>query len=226
MQMELPREIYETYRAVAEKFASLHASPNDDDRREAHKRSVQTIRARHHGTGVLDGSRYVCKSQHSNGWAAASKDALAFVDPSFGPVEHGRRSSMFMFDMISGSSRKTFGFPVVAHNFSEQPANPDAFILVPDTHDWLQEQGAPATTPTAPNTHAYEGGENDTGICDTCGKPRADAVHEVKPKSDPVHASPDGASGDVQELLRQLVESSRRQEQRLDEIFRALALNR
>jgi hypothetical protein len=26
-------------------------------------------------------------------------------------------------------------------------------------------------------THAYDGGENDTGTCDICGKPRADAVH-------------------------------------------------
>ena len=137
--MDLPRPIYDTWKAVADKFKALHQG-TDDERRLATRRGVQTIRARHRGgAGVLDGSRYCAKTEHSN-LEAQSKDALAFVPD--GPVEHGRLATMFMFDMINGSSRETNPFPVGAHNHEESPPNPDAFILLGpwpegDAFDWL-----------------------------------------------------------------------------------------
>jgi hypothetical protein len=39
--------------------------------------------------------------------------------------------------------------------------------------------------PTPLSVHEYVGGDNDTGICDRCGRPRADPVHA---KDDPIHA--------------------------------------
>lgn len=237
MEMELPREIYETYKAVAEKFAAMHASMSDDDRREANKRAIQTIRARHQGSGVLDGSRYVCKSQHNTGWAAASKDALAFVDPSLGPVEHGKRTQMFMFDMISGGTRHINNFPIVARNFTEEPRNPEAFVLVPDAWDWLGNGPS--------GTHTYVGGGHDTDTCDTCGASRFDAVHQTelskrkhrydggeqdtglcdicqKKSDDPIHEVTSGGETGLTELLRQILDSNLRQEQKLEEIRTAL----
>lgn len=35
------------------------------------------------------------------------------------------------------------------------------------------------TEPTEPEKHAYDGGDNDTGTCDICGKPKADPIHTV-----------------------------------------------
>jgi len=46
MSMQIPRDIYDTWKAVADKFKFLHQG-TDDERREATKRGVQTIRARH-----------------------------------------------------------------------------------------------------------------------------------------------------------------------------------
>jgi hypothetical protein len=34
-----------------------------------------------------------------------------------------------------------------------------------------------APGPVEPQQHIYDGGENDTGECDKCGRPRADAIH-------------------------------------------------
>lgn len=150
--MDLPRPIYDTWKAVADKFKSEHQG-DDDARRRATRRGVQTIRARHRGGAAeLDGSRYCAKTEHSN-LQAQSKDALAFVPD--GPVEHGRLATMFMFDMINGGSRETNPFPVGAHNHEETPPNPDAFILLGpwpegDAFDWLTGAPATPTTPTTP----------------------------------------------------------------------------
>lgn len=172
--MELPRSIYETYAAVARKFSSLHSSENDDDRREANKRGVQTIRARHKGTGELDGSRYVCKSEHNTGWSAASKDAPGYVAPEFGEPVHGAKMKMHMFDMISGGNRQVNAWPIRSHNFNDNPPNEDAYVLIPEPKDWLEGNGElPGTV------HRYNGGGNDTNECDVCGKSRFDPVHFV-----------------------------------------------
>ena len=150
--MDLPRPIYDTWKAVADKFKTLHQG-DDDARRLATRRGVQTIRARHRGgAGELDGSRYCCKTEHAN-LQAQSKDALAFVPD--GPVEHGRLAAMFMFDMINGGSRETNPFPIGAHNHEENPPNPDAFILLGpwpegDAFDWLTGTPVTPTTPTTP----------------------------------------------------------------------------
>ena len=150
--MDLPRPIYDTWKAVADKFKDLHRA-DDDARRLATRRAVQTIRARHRGgEGVLDGSRYCCKTQHAS-LQAQSKDALAFVPD--GPVEHGASATMFMFDMIHGTSRETNPFPVTAHNHEEQPPNPKAFILLGpwpegDAFDWLEGTPVPPVDPPEP----------------------------------------------------------------------------
>lgn len=143
--MQTPQAIWDCWKAVADKFKSLHQG-TDDDRREATKRGVQTIRARFIGqSGDLDGHRWTCKSEHNTGWSAQSKDALAFVEDE--PVETGRLARMYMFDMINGSTRDTNPYPVTAHNHEETPPNDDAYILVPDSYDWLAEEASPSPSP-------------------------------------------------------------------------------
>lgn len=137
-KMEMPREIRETYEKVATKFIALHRG-TDRERAEANKRGVQTIRARHKGTGPLDGSRYVCKSEHNTGWDAASKDATGYVAPEFGKPVHGREMDMFMFDMISGTSRTVNAHPITSDN--REKNNPTAYVLIPEDKDWLEEDG-------------------------------------------------------------------------------------
>ena len=155
MGMELPREIYNTWKAVADKFSHLHKSRDDDDRRLATRFGVQTIRARHKGVGVLDGKRYVCKTEHSN-LAAQSKDTLGFVPIEEGVVEHGRLVNMHMFDMINGTTRETNAHPVHSHNFEELPPNPDGYILLMwpegDAYDWLEGIVPVEPEPDKPDT--------------------------------------------------------------------------
>jgi len=148
MTMEMPREIYETWKAVADRFRTLHDG-SDDDRREATARGVATIRARHRGTGPLDGRRWVWKTEHSN-LSSPSKDTIAFVPD--GPITEGRLAPMFMFDMISGSTRETNPHPIVAHN--QEDGNEEAYILVVEPHDWLADTDMPdePDTPDEPET--------------------------------------------------------------------------
>jgi hypothetical protein len=177
--MELPRPIYDTWKAVADKFIELHKG-SDDDRREATKRGTATIRARHKGTGELDGRRYVCKTEHASiGWPSMSKDALAFVPE--GPVIQGLDATMHMFDMVNGGSRQTYGFPIHSHNHDPgEKYNPTGIILIPEAKDWLDDGNVVNPVEPIPgDTHRYMGGGNDTGTCDECGKPRMDAVHHV-----------------------------------------------
>ena len=232
-EMTLPDQVHQIVAAVARKFIDLHRG-TDDDRREATKRAVQTIRARLAGQGVLDGARWVHKTQHSN-LAAPSKDAVAFVPE--GPIEHGRRAGMFMFDTINGTTREPN--PPGPGEFGEQ------FILVVDPRDWLGD--TTTTTTTAPGTaatHKYDGGGNDTDTCDICQRHRDDPVHAIpesrvphkydggeqdtgrcdicqKAKDDPIHsAQPDPST--TEQLLRQILEATKRQEQKLDSLIEAL----
>ncbi len=126
--MQIPLGIYNTWKAVAEKFQGLHEG-TDDDRREATKRGVSTIRARH----GIEGMRWVCKTQHSTGWPSQSKDAIAWVEE--GPIVTGRLARMEMFDMINGTTRKTNPYPVESKNHEE--GNHEAYILAPPEFDWL-----------------------------------------------------------------------------------------
>lgn len=136
--MILPRNIYDTWEAVADKFKVLHQG-TDDQRREATKRGVQTIRARH----GAQGSHYICKSQHNTGWAAASKDALAYVE---GTPIHGVVTPMVMWDMINGVSRETNAWPIEGHDGT-------AYILIPEAYDWLEDE----------DTGNGDGGDIDDG---------------------------------------------------------------
>jgi hypothetical protein len=230
-EMTLPDQVHQIVAAVARKFIDLHRG-TDDDRREATKRAVQTIRARLVGQGVLDGARWVHKTQHSN-LAAPSKDAIAFVPD--GPVEHGRKAGMFMFDTINGTTREAN--PPGPGEFGEQ------FILVVEAKDWLADGTTPATPATQP-THRYDGGGNDTDRCDICQKHRDDPVHAIpeskvphkydggehdtgrcdicqKAKADPIHSAP-AVPSTTEELLRQILEATKRQEQKLDTLIEAL----
>lgn len=138
MSMQIPKPIYDTWKAVADKFKVLHQG-TDDQRREATKRGVQTIRARFAGKpGELNGERWAAKTQHSNGWAAQSKDTIAYV-PS-GPVTTGRLATMDMFDMINGGTRETNPYPLSSGNHEETPPNDAAYILVPEPYDWLADE--------------------------------------------------------------------------------------
>jgi hypothetical protein len=226
--MILPNEVHQIVAAVARKFIDLHRG-TDDDRREGTKRAVQTIRAKLAGQGVLDGTRWVHKTQHSN-LAAPSKDAIAFVPE--GPITHGGKAGMFMFDTINGATREPN--PPGPGEFGEQ------FILIVDPHNWLSD----TDTDTDRSTHKYVGGEHDTDICDVCQKHRDDPVHKIpeskgphtydggendtgrcdicqKAKDDPIHnTQPDPST--IGELLRQILESTKRQEQKLDSVIEAL----
>jgi hypothetical protein len=119
MSMEMPQAVYDTYVKCVEKFPH---SGSDDDRRAANRKAIETIRAKH-------GLRWVAKSEHNTGWAAASKDALACVEEE--PV-HGQKMDMFIWDMINGTTRQ----PVPRH---ESEPKRKAFALVPDTKDWLED---------------------------------------------------------------------------------------
>lgn len=124
--MVLPLHIHATWKSVAEKFKDLHASKNDDDRRLATKRGIQTIRARH----GEEGQHYICKSQHNTGWDSASKDALAYVE---GEAIHGQKMQMHMFDMIDGNSRRTNVWPI-------HSGEGEAYVLIPGPFDWLSAE--------------------------------------------------------------------------------------
>jgi hypothetical protein len=115
---------------------------------------------------------------------------------------------------------------------------------------WNNEEQAdpahwrPPIDPDPRSTHKYIDGQNDTGICDVCRQPRTDPVHEIpeskvnhhydggendtglcdicqKPREHSIHAR--GGGDEAIDLLRQILESNVRQEQKLDEIRRALS---
>lgn len=157
--MMMPQDVYNTYSACVAKFPH---TGTDDDRREANRKAVATLRALH-------GPQWVCKSEHNLGWPSASKDAVGYV-PS-GTAIHGQKVSMYIWDMINGVSRQP-------NPRGEADAPREAYALVPDPEDFLG--GGPVTPPPpSGDTHRYVGGGNDTGTCDDCGKPKLDPVHAV-----------------------------------------------
>lgn len=48
----------------------------------------------------------------------------------------------------------------------------------------------PDPDPPTDEPHTYDGGDNDTGTCDICGKPRADAIHTTNPDPPPSDIDP------------------------------------
>lgn len=192
--MELPKQIYDTYKAVAEKFADLHRG-SDADRKEANKRGVQTIRARHkNGNGELNGRRYVCKSEHNTGWNDASKDAVGFVSGPLEQINSGRMMDMHMFDMINGGTRTMHGHPIRSHNFEDDPPNPSAYALVPEDKDWLKDGEEPEEPGGVKpgQKHAYVRDDNERNECDVrftdgvqCNEPREAEIHQVEEPEEP-----------------------------------------
>ena len=90
-----------------------------------------------------------------------------------------------------------------------------------------------------PNPHAYDGGEHDTGQCDICQKRKDDPIHQQappserhmfegsgrfcsacgKPSDDAVHRQDPPEDQAVGDLLRQILDSSRRLEQKVDQLI-------
>ncbi len=125
MSMQMPDDVYATLAAVVQKFPH---TGTDDERRDAMEKVVQTIRARF-------GHRWVWKTEHVS-LMAPSKDGLGYVPE--GEVVHGRHTSMFIWDTISGGTRQPNRQPLV----SEEARM--AYVLTPEPKDWLGTPEAPA----------------------------------------------------------------------------------
>lgn len=195
----LDKTAYDIYAAVAAKFIDMHKSPDDDVRREANKRSVATVRARLGSAGA----RYVCKSQHNTGWAAQSKDTLAEVVNVADAVE-GREVPMWMYDMINGGSRQVNGYPIQSENFTRVPPNPKAFVLIPESKDWLAGEVPPDTPPPADSDLAKQIAavrSQMEHLAESSARTQADMaslraeIAEVKTRVEDLAARPGGYSG-------------------------------
>lgn len=158
--MRMPDDVYRIFADVARKYKTLHASANDDDRREATRRGVETIRAR----AETQADRWVHKAAGPGN--PPSKDAIAFIPG--GEIRDRLQTPMFMFDMINGSSR----------DVNPQPTGElgTQWIVLTGTHDWLSD--VPIDPPVG-TTHKYDGGGNDTNECDVCHKSRFDPIHAI-----------------------------------------------
>lgn len=130
--MEMPQQVYDTFLAVQEKFPELRRG-DDEQRREGMRRGIATVNARVKGEGALDGARWVHKTEHSN-LSSHSKDALGFVPHDQGPLRHGEKQRMHLWDMVEGASRNVFPRGD-SHEFRE------AFVIAVAPHDWLAAAG-------------------------------------------------------------------------------------
>jgi len=118
--MTMPADVYATAQAVVDKFPH---TGTDDERREAMRKVVQTLRARH-------GLRWVWKTEHQS-LIAPSKDGLGYV--ADGVIEHGKLTTMYIWDTINGGSRKLNAAPMVSEG-----ARP-AYVLAVEPKDWLAD---------------------------------------------------------------------------------------
>lgn len=135
--MMMPADVHATFSAVVEKFPHVG---DDDARRAAMRKAVETIRARH-------GERWATKTEHATGWESAAKDAIVFVPE--GPMVEGAKTKLFIWDMIDGATRK----PKAAH---ESEALREAFLLVPEAHDWLAGEEPPPPPPPTDDSEALK----------------------------------------------------------------------
>ena len=201
--MRMPDEVYQIFVKVAQKFATLHKSSNNADRSEATARGVATIRARLRGRS---GERWVHKTNHSN-LSSPSKDAVAYV-PS-GVVSHGEKMEMLMWDMIDGTSREVtpqsenhhvgeqyvlIPQPEKDWLLGEEP-DPDPDPDPGDTHKYIgggndtdqcDECGKSRfdpvhEIPASKKPHAYDPGENGSGLCDVCQMEEGYVLHHDEP---------------------------------------------
>lgn len=130
--MEMPADVYTTYTAVVVKFPH---TGDDEDRRAAQEKAVATIRARH-------GERWVWKTEHSN-LSAPSKDGLGYVPEKSGTPVHGQKMSLYIFDMINGTTRQP------NPRGKSEPLRA-AFVLLPAAKDWLAGTEPPPPEPPKP----------------------------------------------------------------------------
>lgn len=126
-QMTMPADVYATAQAVVERYPH---TGTDDERREAMKKLVQTLRARH-------GLRWVWKTEHQS-LIAPSKDGLGYI--ADGVIKHGELQTMYIWDTISGGTRKLNAAPLVSEG-----ARP-AYTLAVEPKDWLADSVPPPPT--------------------------------------------------------------------------------
>jgi hypothetical protein len=106
-----------------------------------------------------------------------SKDTIA---------ENRGNGKMIVFDLMTGAGT---GHPTLnVHPHGEEVGDGQTFIPVAP----VDHLGSGPVPPPSPSTHAYEGGDNDTGQCDviladgsTCNQPPSASVHQVSPTPEP-----------------------------------------
>lgn len=184
--MKLPADVHATFTACVQKFPH---DGDDDARREAMAKAVETIRARH-------GLRYVWKSEHSN-LSSPSKDGMGFVPLEEGTIIEGQRKRMFIWDMINGTTRQP-------NDAGESEPIREAYVLTPEPKDWLAGSQPPPDNPPPPDADEIEKlwaevGELrtlvrhiDQALVDTDATARmlADRVTQLERKPDPVMKLP------------------------------------
>jgi hypothetical protein len=93
---------------------------------------------------------------------------------------------------------------------AENPAYHDLRGQVPIEVTAKNHLGASVPEQPAPGTHAYDGGDNDTGTCDRCGATRDAAVHQVTaPPSQPPTTPPAAGcncAGEVAKVRQDITE--------------------
>jgi hypothetical protein len=154
--MILSTDVYNTFLECSRKFP--HRNPNgettDNYRREAMKKAVATIRARH-------GGNYTTKTEHNTPdlWSAQSADALCYVP---GAPIHGKRMDMYIWDLVNGT---TFEPQYTAESEDLRPA----YVLIPETKDWLASippNPIPPPVPPPPDEPEPDESELITRIAD------------------------------------------------------------
>ena len=144
--MNMPKVVYDILSQVHAKFRTMHDG-DDKTRSEAMRRGVQTVKAKlaaMNGTGALDPTRWVHKSQHSN-LASPSKDGISNVPT--GPVVHGQKASMYIYDTVDGTSREMNEYPI-------EPVDGkllDQWVIDPPAFDWLADDEPGNGDPTEPD---------------------------------------------------------------------------
>lgn len=105
---------------------------------------------------------------------------VGLLEKTGGARVRDRASDIIAYDLGNGTCQL---LDVIGDSEGEDGVPRAGWGLVPDDEagkrpiaQWKAPFGAVLPT------HAYAGGENDTGTCDICGKPRGDAVHAASPE--------------------------------------------
>ena len=173
-KMELPRNVYETFRRATEKYPHLPPE-REHQRREAMLKSVGTVRARH-------GKRWITKSEHNTGWNDQGTDSLCYVPESVpeSAIRNFARIDMFIWDLVDGLSLQP---QYVQHS---EPLR-KAYALLPEIKDWLDGEDPVEPGDIAPGQkHAYVRDDDERNECDVrftdgeqCNATREDPIHQI-----------------------------------------------